>query len=161
MTWSPSSWASRVPFGIGQTKPRHFREMARVAWENRRELPFAWRILSRGVCDGCALGTTGLSDWTIEGTHLCMVRLELLGLNTMEAFDPDRLKDARALSPLTAAQLRAFGRLPHPMLRRSGQPGFTRLSWDEALDLAARHLAAAAPERIAFYLTSRGIPNET
>ncbi|HEY6146866.1 MAG TPA: molybdopterin-dependent oxidoreductase, partial [Thermoanaerobaculia bacterium] len=42
-----------------------------------------------------------------------------------------------------------------------GELGFSRLSWDEALDLAARHLAAAAPERIAFYLTSRGIPNET
>jgi molybdopterin-dependent oxidoreductase alpha subunit len=135
--------------------------MARVAWDNRGELPYAWRILSRGVCDGCALGTTGLSDWTIEGTHLCMVRLELLKLNTMGALDPARLADTRALAPLTAAQLRAFGRLPHPMLRRAGEPGFSTISWDEALDLAARHLAAAPPDRVAFYLTSRGIPNET
>jgi hypothetical protein len=24
-----------------------------------------------GVCDGCALGTTGLRDWTLEEIHLC------------------------------------------------------------------------------------------
>jgi hypothetical protein len=47
--------------------PGHFREMALVAWENRDQIPFAWRILKRGVCDGCALGTSGLSDWTIRG----------------------------------------------------------------------------------------------
>jgi molybdopterin-dependent oxidoreductase alpha subunit len=90
-----------------------------------------------------------------------MVRLELLKLNTMGALDPARLADARALAPLTASQLRAFGRLPHPMLRRAGEPGFSAISWDEALDLAGRHLRAAPPDRIAFYLTSRGIPNET
>ena len=86
--WKPSTWASLVPTGIGQRKPHHFLDMARVAWANRDELPFAWRILTRGVCDGCALGTTGLRDWTMPGTHLCMVRLELLRLNTAPALDP-------------------------------------------------------------------------
>ena len=57
-------------FGIGEQKPRHYTEMVKVAWENRDQLPFAWRILSRGVCDGCALGTSGLSDWTLPGTPL-------------------------------------------------------------------------------------------
>jgi hypothetical protein len=51
-------------FGLTQQKPRHYREMARIAWENRDQLPFAWRILTRGVCDGCALGTSGrISAW--------------------------------------------------------------------------------------------------
>ena len=62
--------------------------MVRIVWENRDQLPFAWRILPDGVCDGCALGTTGVRDWTIPGTHLCMVRLELLRLNTAPALDP-------------------------------------------------------------------------
>src|SRR6476620_9221953 len=100
MSRRPSRRVSLSPFGLGETKPRHFREMARVAWENRGELPFAWRILTRGVCDGFALGTSGLSDWTIEGIHLCLVRLELLRLNTMPALDAGRLSDVPALSAL-------------------------------------------------------------
>ena len=141
--------------------PRHFREMARVAWENKSQLPFAWRILTRGVCDGCALGTDGLSDWTIEGTHLCMVRLELLRLNTMPALDPERLEDAGPLEKLSSRELRELGRLPEPMLRLRGEKGFRVIDWEEAQDLAAARLAAADPNRVAFYLTSRGIPNET
>src|SRR5215471_21809382 len=88
------SW---IPFGLEEMGPRHYREMAKILWENRKEIPFAWRILNQGVCDGCALGTTGMRDWTIEGTHLCMVRLELLSLNTMPALDLERLSDVEAL----------------------------------------------------------------
>ena len=83
-------------FGLGQQKPHHYREMVRIAWENRDQLPFAWRILTRGVCDGCALGTSGLSDWTLAGTHLCMVRLELMRLNTAPALDPGVARRRRA-----------------------------------------------------------------
>jgi molybdopterin-dependent oxidoreductase alpha subunit len=46
------------------------------------------------------------------------------------------------------------------MLRRRGERGFREISWDEALDCAAEGLRSAAPERLAFYLTSRGITNE-
>src|SRR5450759_337976 len=105
-------------FGLGRQKPHHYLEMARVAWENRDELPFAWRILKDGVCDGCALGTSGLSDWTIDGTHLCMVRLDLMRLNTAPALDPNILTDVASLRALSSKELRAFGRLPEPMLRR-------------------------------------------
>jgi len=70
--------------------------MARAVWENRDELPFALRILKDGVCDGCALGTSGLSDWTIPGLHLCMVRLELMRLNTAPALDSRALSDDSA-----------------------------------------------------------------
>lgn len=161
MPFRPPRWVSLSPTGLGHTKPRHFREMARIAWENRDELPYAWRILSRGVCDGCALGTSGMKDWTISGTHLCMVRLELLRLNTMPGLDASRLRDAESIAGLTSRELRALGRLAEPMIRRRGDAGFRTVPWDEALDLAAARLRAADPERIAFYLTSRGIPNET
>src|SRR5215510_15954374 len=85
--WDKSSWVSLAPNGLGYVKPNHYLEIAKVVWRNRDELPFAWRILTRGVCDGCALGTTGLHDFTMDGVHLCMVRLELLRLNTMPALD--------------------------------------------------------------------------
>ena len=161
MSVRKAHWVSLSPFGLDETGPRHFREMARIVWENRRELPFAWRILKRGVCDGCALGTSGMSDWTIDGTHLCMVRLELMRLNTMPALDPSRLEDAGSLRQLSSRELRDLGRLPEPMIRRRGDKGFRRIGWDEALELAASRLRAADSRRVAFYLTSRGIPNET
>ncbi len=147
-------------FGLGRQKPHHYREMMRIIWENRREVPFAWRILRDGVCDGCALGTTGIKDWTLDGTHLCMVRLELMRLNTAPALDPLALGDVSALRRKTSAALRDLGRLPVPMLRRAGEPGFREIAWDAALDRIAQEIAATRPERMAFYLTSRGITNE-
>jgi len=157
---TPSLWASLKPFGIGEQRPNNYREVLRAGWENRDRAGYAWRILSQGVCDGCALGTTGLRDWTLDGVHLCNVRLRLLRMNTMGALDPGLLADAGALAGRSSAELRALGRLPHPMLRRSGEPGFRRIGWDEAIDLAAARIRDSDPDRLGFYLTSRGMTNE-
>lgn len=158
--WKPAHWAGLIPNGLGQAKPNHYLEIFRTAWENRDQLPFAYRILRDGVCDGCALGTTGLRDFTMDGVHLCLVRLKLLRLNTMPALDPKVLDDTTKLRGMDGRQLRELGRLPFPMRRRRDEPGFSRISWDEALDEAGRRMAAADPQRLAFYLTSRGITNE-
>src|SRR5882757_8371547 len=147
-------------FGLGRQKPHHYLEMARIAWENRDQLPFDWRILNDGVCDGCALGTSGLSDWTIEGVHLCMVRLELMRMNTAPSIDPARLADVSLLRSQTTTALRELGRLPEPMLRHKGERGFHVVSWDEALGRTSSDLRLVDPGRVAFYLTSRGITNE-
>lgn len=157
----PSLWASLKPFGIGEQRPNNFAEVFRAMHENRDQLAYAWRILNQGVCDGCALGTTGLQDWTLDGIHLCNIRLRLLRLNTMPAFEGVALQNVAALAGKRSVELREMGRLPYPMLRRSGEAGFQRLSWDAALDLIADHIRASSPERLGFYMTSRGIPNET
>jgi molybdopterin-dependent oxidoreductase alpha subunit len=156
----PRLWAGLSPAGLGETKPHHYREMLRALWANRDEAGFAWRILRDGACDGCALGTSGLRDWTLDGVHLCMVRLQLLRLNTMPALDAERLARVDALSHLDNRRLRDLGRLPVPMRRRRGEPGFTRVSWDQALDEIAGRIRGRDPRRLAFYLTSRGITNE-
>jgi molybdopterin-dependent oxidoreductase alpha subunit len=158
--WRPSLWAGWMPNGIGQVKPNHYWEMVRTAWQNKRRPLLAWRILTRGVCDGCALGTSGLYDHTMKGVHLCTVRLNLLRLNTMDALDVAKLEDVAPLRNLDAAELRALGRLPYPMVRRKGEPGFTRVGWDEALDLLAGRVRATDPRRLGFYFTSRGLTNE-
>lgn len=150
-----------MPNGIGQVKPNHYLDMAKILWRNRDQLPFAWRILTKGVCDGCALGTAGIHDFTMDGVHLCMVRLELMRLNTSPALDVTLLEDADKLARMSATELRGLGRLPYPMLRRRGEQGFRPISWDEALALAASRLAEVDPQRIAFYLTSRGLTNES
>ena len=157
---TPSLWASVKPFGIGEQRPNNYREVLRAGWENRDRAGYAWRILSQGVCDGCALGTTGLRDWTLDGVHLCNVRLRLLRMNTMGPLDPSPLADAADLATRSSAELRALGRIPHPMLRRAGEPGFRRIGWDEALDLAADRIGDSVPDRLGFYLTSRGMTNE-
>lgn len=159
--WDRSRWAGLMPNGVGQVKPNHYLEMAKVVWRNRDQLPYAWRILTKGVCDGCALGTAGIHDFTLDGVHLCMVRLDLLRLNTMPALDETLLEDAGELSRMSAAELRELGRLPYPMLRRRGDKGFRRIGWEQALNLAASRLAEVDPQRIAFYLTSRGLTNES
>jgi hypothetical protein len=48
--------------GLGKVKPHHIRDTMKVAWDNRDNLPYAYRILTQGVCDGCALGVSGLYD---------------------------------------------------------------------------------------------------
>lgn len=158
--FNPATWVSLMPNGIGHVKPNHYWEMVKVIWRNRRELPFAWRILNRGVCDGCALGTTGMHDFTMKGTHLCLVRLGLLPLNTMGPLDTRLLEDAAALSAKSSGELRDLGRLPYPMIRRRGDRGFRRISWSDALETIAQRLRVTDPKRVCFYVTSRGLTNE-
>ncbi|HLY59910.1 MAG TPA: FdhF/YdeP family oxidoreductase [Terriglobia bacterium] len=152
------SW---VPFGLGFTKPHHFLEMVRVVWENRGNLPYALRILRHGVCDGCSLGPYGLRDNTMPGVHLCMTRLKLLRLNTMRALDHAHLGDVQSLRILSNRDLRNLGRLAYPMVRRRGEQGFRRVSWDEALECVAGYLRQCPPERFALFNTSRGLTNES
>jgi molybdopterin-dependent oxidoreductase alpha subunit len=158
--WRPDLWAGWRPNGVGEQKPNHYRDMARAAWANRIHPRYAWDVLTKGACDGCALGVAGLHDWTIDGVHLCTTRLNLLELNTADPFDPVVLSDVAALRRRTGGQLRALGRLGHPARRRRGERGFRRVSWDEALSVLAAGLRAVPPERVALYLTSRGITNE-
>ncbi len=103
-----------LPFGVGLTKPKHFRDMLKVVWENKDNLGYAWKVVTKGVCDGCALGVAGLHDWTIDGVHLCMTRLNLLRLNTMPALDS-----------ALAGERRRLGQAPK---RRAAKTGPTALS---------------------------------
>jgi len=155
-----SHWVSLVPYGLNQQHPNNYKDMLDAFWENRDNLGYAWRILRDGCCDGCALGTSGMRDWTMKGVHLCAVRLQLLRLNTMPAMDWRLLEDVERLRGLSEKQLRKLGRLPVPMIRHRGAKGFRRISWDEALDAAAQGLKQTNPHRLAWYVTSRGLTNE-
>ena len=158
--WNPKSWVSLSPNGIGHQKPNHYGDMAKVAWKVKGNARKAFDILSKGVCDGCALGVAGFHDWTLDGVHLCMTRLKLLEINCAEPFDHDVLGDVAALRELDNTQLRELGRLAHPMRRRRGEPGFMRVSWDEALGAIAGAITEAGGDRVAMFLTSRGVTNE-
>jgi molybdopterin-dependent oxidoreductase alpha subunit len=157
-----AAWlAILVPFGVlARGKPRHYREMLKVLWENRGRWGYAWRILRHGVCDGCSLGPRGLRDDVIPGVHLCLTRLKLLRLNTMGPLREEVLGDIDALRRMNNEELHALGRIPYPLIRRAGERGFSRLSWDEAIELVASRMRAAEPDRMGMFVTSRGLTNE-
>lgn len=159
-----STWRERLgklsPFGLGWRKPKHFRDILTIAWRNRDNPAYAWKVLTRGVCDGCALGVAGLHDWTMKGPHLCMTRLNLLRLNTVGPIDAARFTDVSDLAQLDNVALRALGRIPFPMVRKRGEKGFTRVSWDETHRRLGARLRATDPQRLAFFITARGVTNE-
>lgn len=160
--WDTSLWVSKRPFGLGLIKPHHIRDTIRTVWDNRDNLPYAYRILTQGVCDGCALGVSGLYDQTLEGPHVCTTRLNVLRLNTMPAIKGATLhSELEELRKLSSAELRQLGRLPYPLIRRKGESRFARLTWDEVMSRIAAKAKAIDPKGIAFYLTGRGITNET
>ena len=154
------NWVSLVPYGLNQQHPNAYKDMVASLWENRDNLGYAWRILNDGCCDGCALGTTGMHDWTMKGTHLCAVRLQLLapehharhGLAAAGRRNSFEEQDRK-----TASQAGAARSADDPAKRRKG---FRRVSWEEAIATVARGLRSTDPQRLGWYITSRGLTNE-
>ncbi|WP_449539808.1 FdhF/YdeP family oxidoreductase [Ferdinandcohnia sp. Marseille-Q9671] len=158
----PKHWVSPIPFGLGKVKPKHIRDTMKVAWENKDNFGYATRILTQGVCDGCALGVSGLYDQTLKGPHMCTTRLNVLRLSTMPAIKEEILhSDIDELRKFNSTELRQLGRIPYPLIRRKGERRFSRISWDEAMDMIAGKMKKLDPKQYAFYLTSRGITNES
>lgn len=150
-----------VPFGaLEKEKPRFYSEICKAFLENFNSLPYAYRILSRGVCDGCSLGPQGLHDSVMDGIHLCTTRLRFLRLNTMPPAGEKHLQNIANLQSLSAQELMWLGRLSFPMIRRRGEQSFNRIGWNEAINVAADVLRNIPPEKTAWYISSRGLYNE-
>ncbi len=159
---APKHWVSPIPFGLGKVKPKHIRDSFKILWENKDNLGYAANIITKGVCDGCALGVAGLYDQTLTGPHVCTTRLNVLRLNTMSAIKPEILHaDIDELRKYSSTELRKLGRIPYPMIRRKGERKFSRITWDEAMDTISNKMKKLDPKQYAFYLTSRGITNES
>jgi anaerobic selenocysteine-containing dehydrogenase len=154
------TWRSWVPFGIGQVKPTHFRDMARIVWENRDNLGYAWKVITKGVCDGCALGVAGLKDLDGKGAASLHDAAESApaqydaGAGSSSARGRCRADDDE--QPATS---RAW---PTRLPDASGawNTGFRRITWDEAYSRIAQRIRATDPRRVAFFVTSRGVTNE-
>src|SRR5699024_6113461 len=143
-------------------KPDHIRDTMKVVWEKKDNLPYATRILTKGVCDGCVLGVQGMKYETLTGPHLCTTRLNVLRLSTLGPMTEDIIHaDIDELRKMSSTELRKLGRIPYPLIRKPGDRKFSRISWDEAMDKIASKIKAINPKQYAFYLTSRGITNES
>jgi molybdopterin-dependent oxidoreductase alpha subunit len=62
--------------------------------------------------------------------------------------------------PTTIPATAELGRIPYPLRRRRGEPGFSRIDWATARAELGARLGAADPNRVACYMTSRGVGNE-
>ena len=117
--------------------------------------PRACATAARSASPAC---TTGRSTACTCAPPAC----NLLALNTADPFDHRLLADVAALERRSGTELRELGRLGPPDAPPAGRARLhphlagTRRStcWPAAL-------RAATPERVALYLTSRGITNET
>ncbi|MGE5306063.1 MAG: molybdopterin-dependent oxidoreductase [Alphaproteobacteria bacterium] len=137
-----------------------YRDCLVALWENKRYLPHAWNILTRGVCDDCSLGSFGLRDPVLGGLHLCAGRLESLRLNTIGPLKLSAVKDARRLQALSLKRLRSLGRLPQPMIRRKTDRGFSPIPWSDALDVICRAIHDTPPHELGFCAAPCGVSNE-
>ena len=149
-----------LPFAPSGWTPRYVGEIIAATWQNRREISYAWKILNHGVCDACSVGSAGLYDSVPHGLHSCVNRLRLLRQNTIGPLALAALSDVNRVRSLGPHRLRALGRLAYPMVRRKGQRGFLRVSWDEAIDVIAREIRQVTPNELAFLATAQGLTNE-
>ena len=123
-------------------------------------LPHAWKILTRGVCDGCSLGSCGLRDPVLGGLHLCANRFKSLHLNTIGPLKSSAVKDAWRLQALDLKKLRSLGRLSHPMIRWKTDRGFSRIPWVDAFDIICRAIHDTPPHELGFCAAPSGVTNE-
>ena len=156
-------WVGFKPNGIGETKPNHYKEIVKTVWENRDNLPYAWRILQQGRVRRLRARCRGVPRLDPRRACTCARRASTCCGSTRWARSTRSVwPTSRRCGALTGRELRDLGRLAHPMVRRRGEPGLhSGVSWDEALDLVADRIRATAPDRLAVYLTARGITNET
>ena len=132
-------WVSLVAARPRSSEAGPLPDMLRVAWDNRDELPFAWRILRDGVCDGCALGTSGFAtgrsgDAPLHGAARAAAAQHRAGARSAVG-SPTWY---RCASPDVEAAARARPAAGADACAARGEPGFTVIAWDEALDMRRR-----------------------
>ena len=132
--------AGGLPFGLGA--PAGVGAVLRALWSLRSDPMYAARLLSQSVGDGCGLGSWGMDHPVLPGRHLCPNRVARIRQELADGLVPADVLNVAVLRERSAAELRGLGRLAFPMVRRRGERGFSRVSWEEALDLAAAGLAA-------------------
>ncbi|MDO3385344.1 FdhF/YdeP family oxidoreductase [Gilvimarinus sp. SDUM040013] len=123
-------------------------------------LDSAKALKSRNACKACGLGMGGqhggMTNELDEFPSVCNKSIQAQSTDIQppipEAIFDHELKDFKELS---AHELEHLGRLNTPLYKPSGSDKYQVVSWDAALDLAAKRFTKAAPERSFFYSSGR------
>lgn len=123
-------------------------------------LSSAKALSAKNACKACALGMGGqlggMTNELGEFPSVCNKSVQAQSTDIqqaipLEVFDHS-LKDFRELSPRETERL---GRLSTPIHKPLGSDRFFPVSWDEAIELAAKRLEAIDPNRSFFYSSGR------
>ncbi len=125
------------------------------------EGPKLWQtLLHKSACLSCSWGTGGQKGGFTneEGEKLqrCMKSVEAISAEIMpevpaSVFEQQSLEQ---LQQLTSMECDRLGRLSFPMILRSGQSHYERISWAEVYEIASAAFRKS-PERVASYSSGR------
>jgi molybdopterin-dependent oxidoreductase alpha subunit len=137
----------------------------KYSWQKARQAggvgPLVRRLRAPNACKTCAVGMGGQHGGMVNEhgsfPEVCKKSIQAQAADMQppigEAFFA--ANDLTALERMTARELEAAGRIGFPVVWRAGERRFRRVSWDEALAIAAAALRAADPGRSFFYSSGR------
>ena len=157
----PELWVSPRPNGVGQQKPNHYGDMAKVAWTNGSTPS------TRGTCSprACATAAPSASPACTTGPSTACTSAPP-GCGCSRSTPPTRSTrrcwpTSKPSAASTATELRDLGRLAHPMRRRGASGASAGSSWDEALTRARPTVVRATDARAVRRCTSPAAASPT
>src|SRR5262249_44932237 len=148
----------RVSAGGGVAAIAYTLRMGRKAGGVRR---LYGRMRQRNACKTCALGMGGQRGGMVnEAGHfpeVCKKSLQAQAAAMQGPIGEAALREhpPARLAGMTPAAPDAVGRIAFPLTAEPHDSHFRRISWEEALETAAKALRAASPERVFFYSSGR------
>jgi molybdopterin-dependent oxidoreductase alpha subunit len=134
-------------------------------WQKSREaggvFKFYRRMRARNACKTCALGMGGQRGGMVnEFGHFPEVCKKSLQAQAGDMQAPVSEEALRAypfarLERLTSADLERMGRIAFPMIAEPGDAGYRRISWEDALGIAATAFRDSDPDDVFFYTSGR------
>ncbi|MGG6296488.1 FdhF/YdeP family oxidoreductase [Leptolyngbya sp. AN02str] len=122
--------------------------------------PKIWQVLNhKSACLSCAWGTGGQKGGFMnedgEILQRCMKSVEAIAAELMPPAQFHERYTLSELQQLSSMECDRLGRLSVPLVRRAGSDRYERISWEEALDLAAAAFREKRPHEIASYSSGR------
>ena len=115
---------------------------------------------SKNACKACAYGMGGqkggMTNEAGEFPSVCNKSVQAQSTDIQPAIPTEVFDhDLAELRELTPHELEHLGRLTTPIYKSADDSRYRPLDWDDALDLAARRLGTARPDRSFFYSSGR------
>lgn len=115
---------------------------------------------SKNACKACGLGMGGqqggMTNEAGEFPSVCNKSVQAQSTDVQPAIPGEFFEHSlHEIRELTPKELEHAGRLARPVFKAAGASHFQELSWDAAMDIAARRMAATDPNRAFFYSSGR------